>query len=381
MTRPVAKGWCPGAYRPMHSGDGLIVRIRPHFARLSAEQALGLSQVSQRFGNGTIDLTSRSNLQIRGILETDYDALMTELEALKLLDEAPEIEARRNILVAPDWTQADETYALTTALTRQLGALPALPTKFGFAVDTGNAPMLTAASADIRIERDLSGALLLRADGAALGRPVTGETAVETVLDLAHWFAQNTKGQSLRMAQLLKTHPLPTVWCQTAPAETRNTLVPGPHPLGYVLGAAFGQIDAGAFETLIRCSGATGVRLTPWRLFMLETTASGPWQGFINHPEAAALNVSACPGAPACGAATVETRDLAYALSKHTTRSVHISGCSKGCALPRKAEITLVGRAGKFDLVRNGCSWDQPERSDLSETDVLTIADEIYHAL
>ena len=183
------------------------------------------------------------------------------------------------------------------------------------------------------------------------------------------------------MAQLLNTRPLPAVWCQKAPAETRNALVPGPHPLGYVLGAAFGQIDACAFETLIRGSGATGVRLTPWRLFVLETTASGPWQGFINHPEAPELNVSACPGAPACSAASVETRDLAYALSKRTSRSVHVSGCSKGCALPRKAEITLVGRAGKFDLVRNGCSWDQPKRSDLSAADVLKLTNETCHAL
>ena len=47
MTRPVAKGWCPGAYQPMQSGDGLIVRVRPRFARLNAKQALGLSQASQ----------------------------------------------------------------------------------------------------------------------------------------------------------------------------------------------------------------------------------------------------------------------------------------------------------------------------------------------
>ncbi|MBT5678570.1 MAG: cobalamin biosynthesis protein CobG [Marinovum sp.] len=381
MTRPVAKGWCPGAYQPMQSGDGLIVRVRPRFARLNAKQALGLSQASQRFGNGTIDLTSRGNLQIRGISDTTYDTLMAELTELNLLDDAPEIEARRNILIAPDWAADDDTYTLTLALTRRLDALPALPTKFGFAVDTGSAPVLTTASADVRIERDLSGGLLLRADGATLGRPVCIETAVETALELAHWFVQAAKGQSVRMAQLLNTRPLPAVWCQKAPAETRNALVPGPHPLGYVLGAAFGQIDACAFETLIRGSGATGVRLTPWRLFVLETSTSGPWQGFINHPEAAELNVSACPGAPACSAASVETRDLAYALSKRTSRSVHVSGCSKGCALPRKAEITLVGRAGKFDLVRNGCSWDQPERSDLSAADVLKLTNETCHAL
>ena len=381
MTKPIAKGWCPGAYRPMQSGDGLIVRVRPRFAHLSAEQALGLSHAAQRFGNGTIDLTSRSNLQIRGVTETVYDPLLSALAALNLLDAVPEIEVRRNILVAPDWSAADDTYALTAALSQQLDALPELPTKFGFAIDTGIAPMLTDASADIRIERDLCGALMLRADGAALGRAVTRETAVEAVLELAHWFAQQAQGQSLRMAKLLQTCPLPAVWRQKAPAAPRSALVPGPHSLGYVLGVPFGQIDAGALENLVRHSGAIGLRLTPWRLFVLKTAASGPWQGFINHPDAAELNVSACPGAPACSAATVETRQLAYALAKRTQRSVHVSGCSKGCALPHKAEMTLVGRDGKFDLVHNGCSWDQPARFDLSQADVLTLADETYHAL
>ena len=26
---PIIKGWCPGALRPMPSGDGLVVRVRP----------------------------------------------------------------------------------------------------------------------------------------------------------------------------------------------------------------------------------------------------------------------------------------------------------------------------------------------------------------
>ena len=29
MSAPVIQGWCPGALRPMMSGDGLVVRVRP----------------------------------------------------------------------------------------------------------------------------------------------------------------------------------------------------------------------------------------------------------------------------------------------------------------------------------------------------------------
>ncbi|MFD1807161.1 hypothetical protein ACFSHQ_00890 [Gemmobacter lanyuensis] len=35
------QGWCPGALRPMMSGDGLVVRVRPRLGRLRADQARG----------------------------------------------------------------------------------------------------------------------------------------------------------------------------------------------------------------------------------------------------------------------------------------------------------------------------------------------------
>ena len=56
------KGWCPGAHRPMMSGDGLVVRVRPRLARLSADQVQALCAAAMRHGAGLIDLTNRANL-------------------------------------------------------------------------------------------------------------------------------------------------------------------------------------------------------------------------------------------------------------------------------------------------------------------------------
>ena len=61
------KGWCPGARRPMPSGDGLIARVRPHGGCLPVTALEHLADAAARFGNGQIDLTRRANLQIRGI--------------------------------------------------------------------------------------------------------------------------------------------------------------------------------------------------------------------------------------------------------------------------------------------------------------------------
>ena len=101
--RPEAKGWCPGAYRPMMSGDGLVVRVRPTCARLTADQVVGLCEVADALGNGVIDLTSRANLQIRGVSEDNHAEVLQRLAALDLLRDDPALESRRNILISPFW--------------------------------------------------------------------------------------------------------------------------------------------------------------------------------------------------------------------------------------------------------------------------------------
>ncbi len=138
--RVAAKGWCPGAYRPMDSGDGLIVRVRPVLARLTAHQVLGLCAAALAHGSGIVELTNRANVQVRGVRAGAHEALLEELWTLGLLDADPGVEGRRNVLVAPLWAQGDMTEQVARGLIARLGELPDLPAKFGFAVDCGGAP-------------------------------------------------------------------------------------------------------------------------------------------------------------------------------------------------------------------------------------------------
>ncbi len=110
MNAVAIKGWCPGALRPMLSGDGLVVRLRPYGGRLDAKQAAGIADLAARYGNGLIDLTSRANLQIRGVSECGHPELLDALAQLGLLDPDPETESRRNILVTPFWSAGDDTW-------------------------------------------------------------------------------------------------------------------------------------------------------------------------------------------------------------------------------------------------------------------------------
>ena len=206
MTAPEVKGWCPGAYHPMMSGDGLVVRVRPYAARLTLEQASGLCDLAISHGNGFLDLTNRANLQIRAVSEADYPRLLASLTSLGLVDQASDIEGRRNILVAPLWSPDDITSRLHAALVAALPDLPDLPAKFGFAIDTGERPVLQGASADIRIERS-EDALIVRADGCQMGRAATEDNAIALVRELAEPFASRRKADQRRMA-ISRSHRL-----------------------------------------------------------------------------------------------------------------------------------------------------------------------------
>ena len=241
---PNVKGWCPGALKPMMSGDGLIVRIRPHLGRLNAAQIQSLCDLSEEFGTGSIDLTSRANLQIRGVAEKDHQSLLDALLVAGLLDSSPEEEKRRNILVTPGWTDGDTTTQLHNTIVRNLYRLPALPAKMGIAVDTGAAPVLTQSSADFRIERGEGDKLLLRADGSDTGCVIAGNQVVDALVEMAKWFVDTGGVQAGRMKRHLKDHTLPDVFRGTTPVAGVTGWSPGQHGAFAIYGAPFGSIDS-----------------------------------------------------------------------------------------------------------------------------------------
>ena len=361
MSMPNIKGYCPGALRPMMSGDGLVVRVRPFLGRLEADQVQGIATLAAAHGNGKIDLSSRANLQIRGVRENHYAALVAGLDALALLDADADTESRRNILVTPFWVSGEGTEMLATALTDTLQRADtlALPGKFGFAVDTGVAPVLQSASADIRFERDAEGGLLLCAEGADFAKPVPPDEAVAEALQLAKWFAAQGGGHK-RMAALLAsgaalpdgfTHPRQIQCYQPVPKQTAR---------GALVGVAFGQMTADSLKAL----AATGaLRLTPWRMLLAEGAQSDPKvEGMLTDPADPLLRVIACTGAPDCAQALSPTRPMAAQLAAALPKDqvLHISGCAKGCAHPKMATRTVVATQQGFDLVKDGRASDLP---------------------
>jgi precorrin-3B synthase len=364
------KGWCPDAWHPMMAGDGLLVRVKPRLGRLTRVQVLGLCDAAIANGNGLIDMTARANLQIRGVDENGSQALLGRLLALDLVDTDPVIEKRRNILVVPDWPAGDDSHRIAGELLARLDELPDLPGKVGFVVDAGPSCALSGEAGDFRIERGGDGGLILRADGHPAGVAVAAGEEVNALIAMAQWFATSGGADAGRMSRHRIALP---DWANgdILPTPSAVRIAPGRHDLGMAYGLPFGRVEARMLAGAMETSSAGAMRITPWRVLLLEGAPAVCAEGLINDPADPLLHVDACPGAPCCPQASVETRDFARRLAPYIEGRLHVSGCAKGCAHPRAADVTLTGRDGRFDLSLNAPAGALAVRSAVGPAEIL----------
>ncbi|HZE17081.1 MAG TPA: precorrin-3B synthase, partial [Mycobacterium sp.] len=98
MARARARDGCPGALQVHQAADGALVRVRLPGGMISAAQLRVLAQASDRFGSGTLELTARGSVQIRGI--TDPAPVADAVATAGLLPSATH-ERVRNIVASP----------------------------------------------------------------------------------------------------------------------------------------------------------------------------------------------------------------------------------------------------------------------------------------
>jgi precorrin-3B synthase len=113
-------------------------------------------------------------------------------------------------------------------------------------------------------------------------------------------------------------------------------------------------------------AGASQIRLSPWRALYVD--AAIECAGFIIDENDPLVRIEACPGAPACSSATVDTHAAARRVaSMNFAGTTHVSGCAKGCARSLAADLVLVGQAGRYGVVRNGTARDAATRTVLPD--------------
>jgi precorrin-3B synthase len=402
------KGWCPGALRPMLSGDGLIVRVRPQSATLGLDELAVLVDAAGLFGNGHIDLTRRANLQIRGVSEATLPQLHEVIARLGLLDDSPDGEAVRNVMINPlagiDPTEVLDVRSIGGELARLLASeksLWALPTKFGFIVDGGGLLDLAEQRGDVRLAAIADGpnsavAVGLEARGGVewLGSIFPGAAAAAAIETGLAFIGVASREKRQRMRDL-SDEGLASIRSVIGPrldalrenprnADARlikraGLIELGAGRLAVGIAAPFGRVEADQFRMLadaIAAHGVKAIRLSPWRALYAEVPSEQSGQsilvaaasvGLIVDPGDPLLQIEACPGAPGCQSTSLDTRGdgrrLAGLLPRFGfTGTIHVSGCAKGCAKSGTSDLVLVGAEGRYGLVRNGTAQDSPTR-------------------
>ncbi|MBX5219387.1 precorrin-3B synthase [Rhizobium sp. NLR8a] len=389
-AKPRPRGACPALAAPMPTGDGLLVRLRPAGGALTLSQFSALARSAAEHGNGIVEITARGNLQIRGLRAETVKRLAADIDAAGIaVPDGPAIEVSPLHGIDPEET-GDPAALERTLRSKLVGLLasPRLAPKLSLIIDGGGAFGLSALSADIRIVAQPAAQWLVAINGdgetatpVAMGPAEAAISAVGDILDLLA-VGQSKRARDIDPALLRARFPAMDA-IRFHPSHQEQTPLSGLHRLKngkHVLGVRpeFGQMSASDLTALLdvaKADGATAIRLAPGRGFFftgfpadaapaLLITASN--HGFTVQPGEKSEYVAACAGAGACGSAFYETRALARCLMAAApvlfdgSLTIHLSGCSKGCARAGPA-LTLTGSADGFGLILNGLASDLPD--------------------
>jgi precorrin-3B synthase len=181
MNASLRRGACPGLSAPMPTGDGLLVRFVPADA-IPPDAFIALCAAARAHGNGTMEVTARGSLQVRGLTPVSAPLFASEVARLDIADGVP-------VLTGPLRDEADaiiDANGLAAELRQAIAhAHLALAPKVSVIVDGGGSLHLDAVSADIRLRAIGSPALLPlplagegRGGGACYVRSACGEAVV-----------------------------------------------------------------------------------------------------------------------------------------------------------------------------------------------------------
>jgi precorrin-3B synthase len=386
----------------METGDGFLVRLRFSRGVVIGEHCIAIGQFARRFGNGLIDLSQRGNLQLRGISANALPALTSALYEAGLLSSDLAGNVERDFITPPlagiDPSAGFDASALIRELEMRCADAPELrnlPDKFCFLVDDGGRLGLDDVAADIRLISFDGCVLVSIASGPGLATPIALVKlyeAPEAAVALACAFLRLCgKASARRMDQLVQTIGVVEI-ASAAGFAVDGSLPLRPHRVtdvqdvigvhdGFIgIAAPYGRLHANQMDVLASWAPHS-LRLTPWRSVLLPgadalALKSLERAGLIVSPDDARLAIVACPGQPACGSAQIDTRLAAETLAPLARAyapkgvTLHISGCSKGCARAAPTALTLVGRDGSFDMIFDGKADGEPvlHNMDLSHS-------------
>ncbi|MFE2294569.1 cobalamin biosynthesis protein CobG [Streptomyces sp. NPDC059452] len=384
---------CPGTLRLHRADDGALARVRIPGGVLSADRAEALLTAAARFGDGELHLTSRGNVQLRGLGAGCGGELADLLTDAGLLP-SPAHERARNIVASP-LAGLDGSPSLSTwlaELDRLVCSSPAAATlsgRFLFALDDGRGDV-DALGADVTLIAEgpegqggpngqggpgnsegsgRSEAALLRIGMAdevfripAADAPRAALLAAEAFLraagDSGAWRVKDLP-DNVR-ADLVST--IRSAAAATGPAvhrprpRTAAAPLPGPHGTAAIsVDVPLGRLTPAQWRLLTETARRYGgeLRLTPWRGIVIPFGAGQDEvakalhaldeAGLITAPDSPWTGVGACIGHPGCAKSLSDVRaEAGAAVGPPGRLPVYWSGCERRCGHPHGEWIDVV---------------------------------------
>jgi sulfite reductase beta subunit-like hemoprotein len=356
--------------------DGGLARVRLPGGRVTTSQLEAIA-VAARLGNGIAELTSRANLQIRGLPAEAGRAVADVLADAGLLPSS-EHELVRNVLASPLAGRHPAALAPTDAIVSELdsalcsgSAFAALPGRFLFAVDDGSGLALGAVS-DVALAAEAPDSFRLRLAGRVTSLRLPAREAAAGALQAALAFLELAAAQAARpwrvadlaggtreIAALLGGRMIGER-PPGRPADLRpGRLVQADGRIAVTALPPLARLDPASLETLADVAEAAGgdLRLSPWRTLTLLDIAPADAPGLAGALERAGLitsagsgwtGLSACAGMGACAKALLDVRASAgrrAALRNGASPREHWSGCERRCGQPPDAVLTVAARS------------------------------------
>lgn len=311
------------------SADGTTGRLRLPGGRVRSggwEALVGLAEL----GDGRLHLTSRGNLQVRGIGDA---AAFREQAMTAGMGPGPAV-------IASPLSRLD---SLVESLTASLPGTTASP-RLVLGIDDGSGDIL-AESPDLGLQLVGAGARLITRG------QLTGEVA-ETEQILAHI--------ADKAPTLAPTAPAPTAAPGTGQLPPVGWLPADDGTVTLGAGLRFGVLDAKVASMLDVIGVETTV--TPWRSLLIHGLSESIAEqvvrvlaplGLLFDASSPLLRISACVGAPACHHGLSDTRaDALQAAAAGTPGRIHFVGCARNCGRPRQGHTLYQATGdGEYDVL------------------------------
>lgn len=365
MSRSRDDDACPGALQVHQAADGALARFRLPGGMITAPQLAALAHAATEFGNGTVELTVRGNLQLRGV--RDAAKVADAADDAGLLP-SPTHERVRNIVASPlsgrvggladvrPWAmELDAAIQADPDLAR-------LPGRFLFGLDDGRGD-ISGMGPDVAGQVTEGHRVALLLAGRDTGIRICIDEVVSTLTRVARRFI-DIRGKAWRVGELDDPSTLVSDLEATEPAGGRWLPVVRP-PVGWItqddgqlaLGAAvpLGVLQSRQAE-FVAAIGAPVV-ITPWRSLLICDLAEGVADtalrvlapmGLVFDENSPWLDVSACVGSPGCEKSLADVRAEAARVVDEVdvVGHVHYVGCERACGSPPTGQVFVATGTG-----------------------------------